>query len=206
MSSESTTVRARRSQEQRSAETRERLYWATLELICEVGFERLTTSMIAQRAKVSKGAQTHHFATKNDLLVGAFMYLIEIWDRERLAFEASQPHPIAVEDYIRYLWNVVFSRPLYIAAVELMLAARGDGELRQRIQAVLGDWVEIRDTTFWQAVSSELSKEDASVFLQLTLCVLRGMAIHASFNKDAAQNDVLFEAWLDIARERITKI
>lgn len=205
MSSDNVTVRTRRSQEQRSAEMRERLYQATLDLICEVGFERLTTSMIAQRAKVSKGAQTHHFPTKNDLLVGAFTYLIDKWDRERVAFETSLPHPIAVEDYIRYLWKVVFSKPLYIASIELMLAARSDDELRDRIQSILGDWIEIRDTTFWRAVSTELSKEDASVFLQLTLCVLRGMAIHASFNKEATQNDVLFEAWLDIAKERIAK-
>ena len=32
--------------------------------------------MIAARAGVSRGAQTHHFATKTDMLVGAFEHLL----------------------------------------------------------------------------------------------------------------------------------
>ena len=111
MPSVKTKPMVRRSQEQRSSEMRERLFRATLDLICEVGFEQLTTAMIARRAGVSKGAQTHHFPTKNDLLVGAFIYLTEIWEQSRIAFEAAQPERIPLEDYIRYLWRDIFSKP-----------------------------------------------------------------------------------------------
>ncbi|HEX7389114.1 MAG TPA: TetR/AcrR family transcriptional regulator [Acidiphilium sp.] len=190
----------RRSQEQRSAETRERLFRATLDLICEVGFERLTTAMIARRAGVSKGAQTHHFPTRNDLLVGAFIYLTEIWERARIAFEATQPERIPLEDYIRYLWRDIFSKPVYLASIELMLAARGDVDLRERIMAVLDDWIEIRDTAFWTSIDLNMSKQDASAFMHLTLSVLRGMATNASFNRDATENDAVFETWLAMTR------
>ena len=200
MPSVKTKPMVRRSQEQRSSEMRERLFRATLDLICEVGFEQLTTAMIARRAGVSKGAQTHHFPTKNDLLVGAFIYLTEIWEQSRLAFEAAQPERIPLEDYIRYLWRDIFSKPIYLASIELMLAARGDAELRERIMSVLDHWIEIRDTAFWKSIDLDMSKQDASAFMHLTLAVLRGMAINASFNRDVRENEAVFEAWLAMTR------
>lgn len=189
-----------RSQEQRSLETRERLLNATLELICEVGLERLTTAMTAQRAGVSKGAQTYHFPTKNDLLVGAFIYLTDIWRREREAFEARQPERILLEDYICYFWRVIFSKPVYLASVELMLAARSDADLRERIQSALDGWMEVRDTSFWKSIDLDMTKKEAADFLRLTLAVLRGMAIHESFNRDPAENESVFEKWLEMTR------
>ncbi len=43
-------VRRRRTQEERSAETRERLIAATIECICELGYRDATTAVIAERA------------------------------------------------------------------------------------------------------------------------------------------------------------
>ena len=200
MSAIKTNRTPHRSQEQRSLETRERLLKATLELICEVGLERLTTAMTAQRAGVSKGAQTYHFPAKNDLLVGAFIYLTEIWRREREAFEARQPKRIPLEDYIRYFWREVFSKPIYLASVELMMAARGDADLRERIQSVLDNWMEVRDTAFWQSVDLDMTKKDATDFLHLMFSVLRGMAIHASFNRDPTENEAVFETWMEMTK------
>lgn len=200
MSATKTKRPPHRSQEQRSLETRERLLKATLELICEVGLERLTTAMTAQRAGVSKGAQTHHFPAKNDLLVGAFVHLTEIWRREREAFEASQPERIPLEVYIHYFWREVFSKPIYLASVELMMAARGDSDLRERIQSVLDNWMEERDTAFWRSVDSDMSKKDAADFLRLMFSVFRGIAIHSSFNRDPEEKEAVFETWLEMTK------
>ena len=72
-------------QAQRSADTRRRLCQAALDVLCEVGYESLTTPLIAARAGVSRGAQTHHFATKADLLVAAFEHLLQTWEDARQA-------------------------------------------------------------------------------------------------------------------------
>lgn len=194
---------ARRTQSQRRDDMRQRLCEVTLDLICEVGYERLSTAMIARRAAVSRGAQTHHFPTKTDLLVEAFRYLMKRWENNRIAFEASRSKPIGVEDYIRHLWASAFSKSDYIAAIELMLAARGDPELREKLQDALSDWIEIRDTMFHDAVGMQISKEQAALFFQLNLCVLRGMAIHASFNRRPSNNDVLLDYWVGVAKNLI---
>src|SRR3546814_12494567 len=59
----------RRTQEERSAETRESLVAAAIEVLAEVGYVAATTAAIAERASVSRGAIQYHFESKNDLVV-----------------------------------------------------------------------------------------------------------------------------------------
>ena len=61
--------RPRRSQDERSDETRAALHRATIRLLLERGYSRFTTSDAAAAAGVSRGALTHHFANKEDLVV-----------------------------------------------------------------------------------------------------------------------------------------
>jgi AcrR family transcriptional regulator len=64
----------RRTQEERSATTRARLLDATIDCLSELGYTNTTTTEIAKRAGLSRGAQLHHFPTKAawlELLVAA---------------------------------------------------------------------------------------------------------------------------------------
>src|SRR5690606_2161173 len=63
-----TAGRVRRTQEERSADTQRRLMEATIEALDERGYARVTTSEIAERAGVSRGALAHHYATKEELV------------------------------------------------------------------------------------------------------------------------------------------
>jgi len=189
----------RRSQAERSNETRRRLNEATLDLLCEVGYERISTQLIAARAQVSRGAQTHHFPTKNDLMVGAMQQLMKAWSGELQAFQQASSKASGPETCIRHLWRAVFGQPRYIAVLELMLAARGDPALRMTLQAELADWTRMRDAVFHETVGDKLGAERSTLFLQLNLCMLRGMAVHASFNQDNALNEHLLDAWIELA-------
>lgn len=60
--------RARRSQAERTAETRARIIEAVVACIDEVGFPRATASEITRRAGVSWGAVQHHFGDKDGIL------------------------------------------------------------------------------------------------------------------------------------------
>jgi AcrR family transcriptional regulator len=58
----------RRSQADRSAETRARILAAAVRCVDELGFARATFQRIARRAGVTVGAVQHHFAAKEDVL------------------------------------------------------------------------------------------------------------------------------------------
>src|SRR5687767_1563795 len=68
-------ARPRRTQQQRREETRRRLLDATIQVLVEQGYARLTTVEVAQRAGVSQGAVFTHFDTKADLLAAAVEHL-----------------------------------------------------------------------------------------------------------------------------------
>src|SRR6478609_7641688 len=72
-----TATPARVSQEERSRAMRQRLLDATVECLVERGFAGTSTTLVSERAGVSRGAQLHHFPTKNDLVLAAVEHLSE---------------------------------------------------------------------------------------------------------------------------------
>ncbi|HWL49839.1 MAG TPA: helix-turn-helix domain-containing protein, partial [Acidimicrobiia bacterium] len=56
---------------------RRRLLEATVECLVELGWAGTTTTVVSERAGVSRGAQLHHFPSKQDLVVAAVEHLSE---------------------------------------------------------------------------------------------------------------------------------
>ncbi|MFC7704548.1 TetR/AcrR family transcriptional regulator [Plastorhodobacter daqingensis] len=196
------TARRRRTQAERSAEMREKACIATLQALTEVGYERISTKLIADRAKVSRGALTHHFPMRNDLLVAAFEYLVNSWERN-WPFTAEPALPrLSIEELIDALWERLFSTEHYMAAMELMLAARMDSDLGQRLREVQLRWSGIRDTIAARILGVATEDDKNHLFLQLNLCLLRGIAVHKSFDNDPAVDLKLLTLWKDIVREQ----
>lgn len=118
------------SQAERTAGTREALFAATIDSLVEVGYARTTTREVALRAGVSRGAQTHHFPTKTDLVLGAIEHLfVEQARHFRTAFTALPAESRTLDQAVALLWEIV-SGPSYAAVLELTVAARTDPELR----------------------------------------------------------------------------
>src|SRR5512144_1268885 len=121
---------ARRTQEERTAAMKVRLLEATVECLFELGYAKTTTTEIAKRAGVSRGAQLHHFPTKAELVITAIDYVLNKRHKEFVSAFASLPaeaNRAAVA--IDLLWSIV-SGPTFFAWLELMMAARTDAELR----------------------------------------------------------------------------
>jgi AcrR family transcriptional regulator len=119
-----------RSQAERTAGTREALFTATIDCLVELGYANTTTREVALRAGVSRGAQTHHFPTRTDLVVGAIEHLFDQQaQRFRAAFTALPPAEHTLERAVGLLWEIV-SGPSYPAVLEVTVAARTDPSLR----------------------------------------------------------------------------
>src|SRR3989442_2723877 len=98
----------RRSQEERRTETRRRLLEATVDCLYRLGYSRTTTTEIAERAGVSRGAQLHHFPTKAELVTTAVEHPFRRRDAEfRATFrnlpEGTDRDPAAID----LLWSMV---------------------------------------------------------------------------------------------------
>lgn len=125
---------ARRTQAERSAETRARLLDATLDCLVERGWSGTTTTEVAERAGVSRGAELHHFPTRAELVAAAVRHLAERRLAEFARAVAALPagsDPVSAG--VDLLWSI-FSDPLAYALLELVVAARTDEELRASLE------------------------------------------------------------------------
>nr|WP_297256463.1 TetR/AcrR family transcriptional regulator [Bosea sp. (in: a-proteobacteria)] len=186
----------RRTQAERSEETREKLCRAALDAMTDVGYGRFATDDVARRANVSRGALTHQFPSRNHLIIAAYDYLLTSWERDWAndTIHAGHMTPVELTDL---LWTKLFHSTQYVASLEIMLAARKDDELGNGIRAIMVRWTEHRDKLTAHLLGASPSDEKVKHFVQLTLCVLRGIALHHNFSTDggAGLQDKLLADW-----------
>jgi AcrR family transcriptional regulator len=127
-------VAPRRSNPQRSAEMQNRILRATVECLVERGYAATTTTMVAERARVSRGAFLHHFRTKEDLVLYAVDHLFDLRQAEFRAAFAHVPEnadrPAAALDL---LWSMIGGDTFY-AWLELAIAGRTDARLGKKVR------------------------------------------------------------------------
>ncbi len=195
-------LRLRRTQEERSSETRARLLDATIESLIDVGYARTTTTGICERAGLSRGAQVHHFPKKQDLVVSAVAHLA--WRRaEEIRRRAAELPPAAsAEQRFRSLLALVretLSGPLFLAALELWVASRTDAELRRALvgfERAAGRGL----TEMWHEIAGPLAAaERFDAVLELTMHLARGMALQQLLRGDDSARRRVFELWSELA-------
>lgn len=120
--------RQRRTQEERTAQTRRALVEAAIEAIHEHSYAGTNTQTIAQRAGVSRGAMLHHFGTRAALMAEVVRHVFESemaeYEETRLATGLGD----RLEDWPKILWSVL-GRPSGMAVLEILQATLSDAEL-----------------------------------------------------------------------------
>ena len=122
-----------KTQNERSFETRRLINLATIRSLVEAGYASTTTSSVCDRAGVSRGALTHHFASKQEMMTSAIIYLSEIQEQE-LSESARNlaDGPQRTRAVIALLWEH-FRSDLFYASLELWNASRTDPILREAL-------------------------------------------------------------------------
>jgi AcrR family transcriptional regulator len=180
MAAESTfggPFRPRLKQDEKSAETRRRLLDAALECLVERGYANVTSSEVAERAGLSRGAQLYHFPTKEELLTRAVERLFDLLFaelRESVAGirELEDRRSAAID----LLWKIA-QGPLYRAWVELALASRTDHYLRDSVRAVNNRFIDYIDKTFPEIFGVSDGADELRMFPHVVVFVLEGLAL-----------------------------
>jgi len=167
-----------RTQAERSAATRVRLLDATIDCLVELGWSGTSTTEVVRRAGVSRGAQVHHYPTKEDLVVAAVEHLCSRRMAEYRAtlerLPASERTPAASIDL---LWSV-WSGPTLEAWLELIVACRTRPALRARFVEFEHRFFDAALALF-QETQPEMTgdPEFARLALRFTFCLLDGLAV-----------------------------
>jgi len=170
--------RVRRSQEQRSAETRERLIVAAIECIERVGYVEATTALIAQHANVSRGALQHHFATKSDLIVAVIDRVSEELNLQfDVASLAAAPLEERVAAIVDRYWDV-FMGASFRAVLGISLSIAGEPALAARLAASLDAARQSYDVV-WRELFRDAGRSDAelSAIRRVVMSAARGFGV-----------------------------
>ena len=187
----------RQTQLQRSESMKVKLLDATLALIREEGWSKVSTQKICARAKVSRGAQTHHFPSKDSLLIAAVQELVNRYQRELDAvFAKDKDHAPSLESLFEFLWDACFDGPLLDCWMDVLVAARTDKSLRENVRTpdrrALSVMRELGDECDTSNVALKGSPAD---IVELTVYLLRGMVVQNGVHAAQEQRRELFNLW-----------
>jgi AcrR family transcriptional regulator len=170
----------RRTQAERSSTTRTALLEATIECLSERGFAGTTTTTIADRAGVSRGAQLHHFPTKRELVAAAIEHVLARRLAEFRSGFARRTGPSDIasrsEAAVELLWKLT-SGTTFHAWLELLVAARTDEVLREAMKAIAHRFEEGVLQAFHEAFPEQRDNPALNAAPWFTLATLQGFAL-----------------------------
>ncbi len=164
----------RRTQEERTTETRGALMQAAVATIQRLGYGGATTAIIAEEAGVSRGALTHHFGSRTDLMAAVVQW---VYDGELVQYAElieARGGVVAVADWPDLIWAVL-SRPGGVAVMEILQATRADAELAERVKPIQAA---IEKTSF-KMMRRLLGGDERTreAFVRLMVWTIRGLTV-----------------------------
>jgi AcrR family transcriptional regulator len=174
----SQVLAVRRSKAEQGAATRQRLLDATIDCLVELGWSGTSTTEVVRRAGVSRGAQVHHYPSKEDLVLAAIEHLLARRDEEyAIAFDQLPAERRTLEEGFELLWSQCFG-PSFDAWLELAIAARRSPALQERFVDVERRFAETTIDRFQNLFPDQFAdRELASIAMRLTFSVLDGLAL-----------------------------
>jgi len=191
--------RERRSQADRSAETREKVLAAAIGLLHSSGYSAANIKAIASRAGVSLGSLQHQFPTKAKLMAA----VVDQLARKRIAaYRATADH--IADPWQKYgsvfdtTWAVV-KEPEFAAVLEIMLARRSDQELREETEvSFASNEAAIKE---WVLGLGNLAGDDLGIAefrRSLSNTLMYGLAMQLAIGFDARDAEELVSYWKNL--------
>ncbi|ABE29463.1 bacterial regulatory s, tetR family protein [Paraburkholderia xenovorans LB400] len=199
-----TTGGGRRTQAERTEETRGRLLDASVQVLAKKGYVGFRTADVAELAQVSRGALTHHFPSKDKLIIATLEYAFS-GTAERGAIRAHRPRSVdetiaaLIKDSQDFFFSDLFLIGLEFAALNLR---EPDGPIqihsisRSSRLPVESVWVEA-------LIDSGIPKAIAEDVLWLTNSIIRGLAVRRLWQHDRARFNRTLRAWQSIIKSYI---
>lgn len=183
--------RPHRTHEERSAATRAKLIEAAIFCLHKYGYAATTTTMVAEKAKLSRGAMLHQFGAKVDLMLAVARHVVQ---RQNQFYEqALRRYPKGVERFnalTEVTWEAL-SKPPAMALLEIMMASRSDRFLAKRFPEVADEIKRAQSEGIWTA-AQQVGITDRRALDALSLlgnAGMQGLSIHLMFTKDRREID-----------------
>jgi AcrR family transcriptional regulator len=178
---------------------RQRLLEATTKVLRLRGYAGLRTEEVSEVAGVSRGAQLHHFPTKDSLVYATTEYIFKSRTQRGLAraqkaLDSKDPLEAVIQDGMDFFFSDDF-----FVLLDLVLAGGKNQNFRDHIYAlarkyrlpVEAAWLEL-------LLNSGMPRAQAEKVLWLTLSIVRGLSIRSLWQPDKKLLRSVLDDWKDI--------
>lgn len=195
-----------RTQKQRSAATRQAVNDATIRCLVAEGYGGTTLAAVTAAAGVSRGALTHQFATKQEMVLSAVEDLAVRHEHElqRVAVDLPEGDGRAAA-VLAVLWGI-FQSDMYSAMLELWAAARTDSELRGPLLSVERETGRRQRGVVADAFGPDIAKRpNFGMALDVTFNLMRGMALTGILRDDPTRQRRMVDEWTEVFEYMISQ-
>jgi AcrR family transcriptional regulator len=192
-------------QEERTRAMRQRLLEATLQCLVERGWSGTSTTLVSQRAGVSRGAQLHHFPTKADLVIAAVEHIATVRREELADAAAALPQGERRTREVLELLGEHFTADVFAAALELWVAARTDPQLLAAVEPL--ERLTGREThrLTVQMLDVDEARPGARELVQATLDLIRGLGLANTISDDQARRARILDRWAAVLDDQLPR-
>jgi AcrR family transcriptional regulator len=197
-------ARPRRSQSERSEETKLKLVKSAVKILRRKGYAGLRSAEVSRVAKVSRGAQLHHFPSKDHLVTATAEYMFrQSLDRAReharTAMEAEDVVEAIVLDSIDFFFGADFK-----VILDLVMTGGKNHRIRDRIfECAKATRQPVEEAWIGVLVARSVSRIEAEMVVWITVSIVRGLAIRALWQNDEVLFRAVLDAWKDILAKHI---
>ena len=195
----STGVRVRRTQAERTEATRRRILDAAVDVLAKQGYAGFRTADVARIAGVSRGAQTHHFPSKDELVVAVVDHVF----RRAAEVGKKRAHQVhSVDEAFRALIadsQEFFFSELFLVALDLAIQGRGAPGGAEPVGAVAAaSRLPVEASWLAALIESGVPASVAEDLLWLTISIVRGLAVRRLWQHDPPRFKRLFRLWREM--------
>lgn len=179
----------------RSRATRDRILRSTISCLAEFGWHGTTTTLVAERTGISRGALQHHFPKREDLFLTAIDFIFDEQKQEGVLGVDAPPtkgddFDFIVEKVLEYYASDVFK-----AALQIWSVGASEPTLKERIRPLENKFARgIYDQTV-TFLNADVSDERTHRFIQTTLDLARGLGLADLLSDDSARRKRIAKFW-----------
>ena len=180
---------------------------ATIELLHDRGLARTSTPEIARQAGVSRGALTHHFASREAIISASVADLLSRTTRDLHRFaEDFMARGGSSEEIVDYIWTMMSDRLFYVT-MEYLPEARHNPEFRADLVSVVREFHAGLDAV-WTALASRTGADPdhTRIVMNATMCLVRGMIAQTVLRDDPPYFAALLRFWKTQIRQHFPNV
>tara|TARA_R110000751_G_scaffold133898_1_gene236290 strand:+ start:15370 stop:16053 length:684 start_codon:yes stop_codon:yes gene_type:complete len=183
------------SQDERSEKMRARLLAASIKVVRKRGYSGFTTEMVAQTARVSRGALLHHFPRKRDLILAVQKQLYHLSMKDCDKTKHLDINPSLILDEMLSNAEDFFLGEHFFSVLDIVMSSSTEPDLKNEILAISRDFRLKIEESWVERLTKFMPRPLANDLVFMAFNIVRGYAVRTLWDDNAGRYEDMIALW-----------